>query len=402
MAKMRINFLVLLFLAQINVLAQNKVSNIDLSYRYQEKGGITGKILGIREDSVAVLLVKVDQSLDSLRRFKLTYSLANSLEDDISTKYKLSTLSTYFQYEDQASAYFGIRAKVRNFRYIILWLEDTTKYIRYPLIKDLNISRNVGEIAMYRLNFNAPIISSYLPVKTSVRLRPLDGTLRNLTVKYYDHNFLPAPPPMTRAEEGTEERFSADNQFETSTNDTIAFENPGLYYFELNGAKVGQSVIITDEQYPSTNSFDELVKNLRYLATEEEYEKMSTSFNKKELFDKFWLNNTKAEDRAKEAVRAYYKRVRRANELFTSYKEGWKTDRGMIYIVFGPPSRVFITDKSEMWIYEKSFELPRVSFTFARIDTAFTNVHYVLLRNAEYQNLWYRVVDLWRKGKKEY
>jgi outer membrane lipoprotein-sorting protein len=101
-------------------------------------------------------------------------------------------------------------------------------------------------------------------------------------------------------------------------------------------------------------------------------------------------------------VREYYKRVRRANQLFTSYKEGWKTDRGMIFIVFGPPSRVFVTDKSEMWIYEKSFELPRVSFTFARIDTAFTNEHYVLLRNAEYQNLWYRVVDLWRKGKKEY
>lgn len=399
---MRINFLVLLFLAQVSVLAQNKVSNIDLSYRYKDNGGITGKVLGIREDSVALLLVKIDQSLDSLRGYKLTYSLTNSLEEEVRTKYQLSTLSTYFQYEDQASSYFGIRANVRDFRYVILWLEDTAKFTRYPLIKNLDIDRRTGEIAMYRLNFNAPIISSYVPANTNVRLRPLDGTERSLLVKYYDHNFSPAPPPMMRSDEGSEERFAADNQFETTTSDTIKFEDPGLYYFELNGAKMGQSVIVTDEQYPSTSSFDELVKNLRYLATEEEYEKMATSFNKKELFDKFWLNNTKAEDRAKLAVREYYKRVRRANEFFTSYKEGWKTDRGMIYIVFGPPSRVFINDKSEMWIYEKSFELPRVSFTFAHIDTAFTDEHYVLLRNAEYQNLWYRVIDLWRKGKKEY
>ena len=37
----------------------------------------------------------------------------------------------------------------------------------------------------------------------------------------------------------------------------------------------------------------------------------------------------------------YYRRVRFANEEFTQYKDGWKTDRGMIYILFGPPNQVF-------------------------------------------------------------
>ncbi len=74
----------------------------------------------------------------------------------------------------------------------------------------------------------------------------------------------------------------------------------------------------------------------------------------------------------------------------------------MIFIVFGPPTFVFIRDNTEMWIYEKTFELPRLAFTFNRIDTAFTDKHYVLQRDAEYQNLWYRVVDLWRRGKKEF
>ena len=402
MAQMRFYFLMVFLLIQVQLLAQNKVSNIDLSYRYKGEGGLTGKILCSREDSTATLLVRVDKSLDSLRRYNLTYSLTNSLEEDIKSKYELAPVSNYFQYEDQSSSYFGLKLKVLNYRYIVLWFEDTSKYIRYPFIKDLQAQRNFGEVAMYRLRFNVPLINNYLPADTKVRLRPLDGTQRNLLVKYYDHNFLPSPPPMTRVEEGAQENFSADNQFAATTNDTLTFDEQGLYYFEMNGAKMGQSVIITDEQFPGTNSFDELVKNLRYLATDEEYEKMSTSFDKKELFDKFWLNNTKSEEKARAAVRAYFQRVRLSNELFTSYKEGWKTDRGMIYIIFGPPNRVFINDNSEMWIYEKSFELPRVSFTFSRIETAFTDEHYVLLRNAEYQNLWFRVVDLWRKGKKEY
>jgi hypothetical protein len=32
--------------------------------------------------------------------------------------------------------------------------------------------------------------------------------------------------------------------------------------------------------------------------------------------------------------------VRQANRLFTNYKEGWKTDTGMYYILYGRPSSV--------------------------------------------------------------
>lgn len=394
--------MVLLILGQVTTLAQTKVSNIDLSYRYREANDPSGKIMSTVEDSTATLLVRLDLALDSLRQYEISYSLANSLEETIATKYQLGLISSYFLYEDEASSYYGIKVKVMSYRYIILWLEDQAKYLKYPIIKDLQANRKAGEVAMYRLNFNAPIISNYIKVNSTVRLRPLDGSKRNLVVKYYDHNFNTALPPMARANDDNSESFLADDQFDLSTDDTIKFERKGLYYFELNGAQMGQSVVVTDEQYPGTNSFDELVRNLRYLTTEEEYEKMSTSFNKKELFDKFWLNNTKSEDRAREAVKEYFQRVRSANHLFTTYKEGWKTDRGMIYIIFGPPSRVFVNDESEMWIYEKTFELPRVSFTFNHIDTAFTEEHFVLRHDAEYQNLWYRVVDLWRKGKKEY
>ena len=129
---------------------------------------------------------------------------------------------------------------------------------------------------------------------------------------------------------------------------------------------------------------------------------MSSSFNKKELFDEFWLNNTKSEAKARRAIKEYFKRVKEANILFTSYKDGWKTDMGMIYIIYGPPPKVFVQDKGVMWIYNKTFELPHVTFFFNYMNTAFTDQHFVLERKAEYQNLWFRTVDLWRSGKKDF
>ena len=56
--------------------------------------------------------------------------------------------------------------------------------------------------------------------------------------------------------------------------------------------------------------------------------------------DKFWLENARNVDKGKSLVSAYYNRVEAANLFFSSYLEGWKTDRGIIYVVLGPPSQV--------------------------------------------------------------
>jgi hypothetical protein len=36
----------------------------------------------------------------------------------------------------------------------------------------------------------------------------------------------------------------------------------------------------------------------------------------------------------------YYRRIEFANTNFTSYIEGWRTDRGMVYITLGPPNDI--------------------------------------------------------------
>ncbi|CUS97606.1 GWxTD domain-containing protein [Candidatus Kryptonium thompsonii] len=50
----------------------------------------------------------------------------------------------------------------------------------------------------------------------------------------------------------------------------------------------------------------------------------------------------------------YYSRVKYANEHFGHYLEGWKTDMGMVYIIFGPPSSV---DRHPFDINAKPYEI---------------------------------------------
>jgi len=224
----------------------------------------------------------------------------------------------------------------------------------------------------------------------------------SIQADFYDFHFKPAMPPMSQTKDSVTSTFSIDKSFTLTSNDSLLLSETGLYYFHLGESQLGQSIIIRDKQYPKVSKLDKLVESLRYLATEEEYQKMSTSFNKKTLFDEFWLNNTKSEPKARRAIKEYYKRTKEANLLFTTFKEGWKTDMGMIYILFGSPSKVFVKDDGIIWVYSKTFELPRVSFFFRHMNTAFTDQHFVLERSPEYQNLWFRTVDLWRSGKKDF
>ncbi len=83
------------------------------------------------------------------------------------------------------------------------------------------------------------------------------------------------------------------------------------------------------------------IKQLRYVATQSEIEYIQLGISDDEKmtrFEAFWknLDPTPATDR-NEAFDEYYRRIYVANKNFKSYSEGWMTDKGMIFIIFGQP-----------------------------------------------------------------
>jgi GWxTD domain-containing protein len=126
---------------------------------------------------------------------------------------------------------------------------------------------------------------------------------------------------------------------------------------------------------------------------------MANSSNIKSAVDDFWLEMSGNSERAKELVRKYYSRVVGANKLFTSFKEGWKTDRGMILIIYGAPNLVYKTSNSESWIYGDGSSLLSMTFNFIKVINPFTDNDFELTRSPIYQNTWYSSVDSWRHGR---
>jgi hypothetical protein len=98
-------------------------------------------------------------------------------------------------------------------------------------------------------------------------------------------------------------------------------------------------------------------------------------------------------------IKEYYKRAETANEFFTSYKEGWKTDKGIIYIVYGKPHHIYSDDNSETWIYGDETNPLSLRFTFEKTANIISTNNYILIRSPTYQSSWYVAIERWRDGR---
>src|SRR5690606_38755361 len=109
------------------------------------------------------------------------------------------------------------------------------------------------------------------------------------------------------------------------------------------------------------------------------------------------LSITQDTERARILMRNYFRRVELANRYFSSYKEGWKTDRGMVFVVFGLPDEVYRFDDREVWEYKNNRVNER--FVFVRSASIFDPDNKVLVRQQKREQIWYEIVDLWRNAR---
>ena len=84
-----------------------------------------------------------------------------------------------------------------------------------------------------------------------------------------------------------------------------------------------------------------LNEDVAYIITDEErkaFKQMSTDEEREQFVEQFWLRRDPTPDTVEnEYKEEHYRRIAYANERFASGIPGWKTDRGRIYIMFGPP-----------------------------------------------------------------
>ena len=91
----------------------------------------------------------------------------------------------------------------------------------------------------------------------------------------------------------------------------------------------------------SVRDLDKAIAQLVYIASSSEISEMEDADSKDEkikLYIEFWKKKDPTPNTEENEVRdEYYRRVAYANENFSHYVEGWKSDRGMVFIILGPP-----------------------------------------------------------------
>jgi GWxTD domain-containing protein len=153
--------------------------------------------------------------------------------------------------------------------------------------------------------------------------------------------------------------------------------NSGAYTLRISAMKVSNSPDINNADIVavaersisflrtvsgySIADINKAVRQLRYVANGSEMdfiESATTQEDKLKRYVEFWkaLDPTPNTER-NEAYDEYLSRIEYSNKEFKSYSEGWQSDKGMVYVIYGKPLNIEKTSpmtegkKYERWTY---------------------------------------------------
>jgi len=247
---------------------------------------------------------------------------------------------------------------------------------------------------------NVPVFSPRVTGNSLFKIDYPDSRFDTIYVNYYGGE-LPLPRPSFSEGKNKELPAKPDSlwvlPFKKGLSYYLSYE--GVYVFKLDTTKAeGLTMFNFGKSYPKIQEIRQMIEPLAYLTTTPEYDALKKSTNQKLAVDNFWIQKAGSTDKARELIKVYYNRVFFSNFFFTSYKPGWKTDRGMIFIIYGPPQQVKVSPTQEKWVYFKNNFNTSVTFTFDYVSSAYTHNNYILERADNYDSYWRQAVDSWRKG----
>ncbi len=124
----------------------------------------------------------------------------------------------------------------------------------------------------------------------------------------------------------------------------------GDYKLEITdsaGSKVFTEKLFTNKMTGITVNAKDLklyIDQLIYIANGDELNKIRnapTNELKEKYFLEFWRSKDPSPNTSRnELMLEYYKRIRTANERYSHFIDGWKTDMGMVFIIYGEPSNI--------------------------------------------------------------
>jgi len=323
---------------------------------------------------------------------------------------KILDSGTYVLYDRAGGEYvrmksiysqFRLRALIGNTYYLEIEVFDwnkKTKYsqginiYKYNSFSDQNFLVTKNDTVVFKNNFLA---------NDQVIVRFSNPAISQVTVDCFFKEFGPAPPPFS-TKEPNELKYKPDSVFvmPLSTNQfMLTMPEKGFFHIKTDPKSYeGITLYTYDKTFPGVSNSDEMINCTRYLMSREEFENCKDAVDKKICIDNFWLTLGGSNERARELLKRYYGRVKEANKNYTNYTQGWKSDRGMVFIVFGPPANIYKSKKDEIWVYGNEANPNTLRFVYNKTENPFTDNDYIMERSQFYKENWYTAVEYWRQG----
>jgi len=255
------------------------------------------------------------------------------------------------------------------------------------------------------------IFDPVIRVNEYVNLVYSRGPVDSLFISYYKpFREVPDPPSMLLPEKTLD--YEPEKVVALSYSDTMPmmFPREGVYLCSV-GRKIkdGFTFFNLGASYPSMSAPEVMFEPLAYLVSPDEVAILKAAIKPKIALDDFWISCGGNVDKARELIRIYYTRVVYSNYYFTSFKEGWRSERGMIYIIYGPPDKVYKTSEGESWGYRKPVVKSSwggrykvrdayLFFNFKKRENLFSDNDYYLSRSETLVTYWAQAISSWRKG----
>ncbi len=345
---------------------------------------------------------KLDASLKNQARLELKYAIR-----DTKTREIVDTASFIYEIPKQKEADFitsvPLDLKAGNNYYISLLFIDKVKQSWKRVIANIpKENMLIGESFFIDKVYpeTEPLFVNYCHKKESVVCR--SDIFRNNpfhVLSFGTDSLIPKSAFDTKQSF----RFTGLASCDTTiySGDTIRLKNNGFYKITTDSLKPesGKELLLVDDYYPYVKTPEAMLKPLVYITNDSRFRTISKAENLKQEIEKFWIEKGKSVIAARELIRIYYNRVQTANQYFTSTREGWQTDRGMVYVLFGLPKHIYKMENQEEWVYLENHVNTSLIFRFTKDSLSLSNNDYSLIRDKRYETAWKRAVSSWKNGK---
>lgn len=304
--------------------------------------------------------------------------------------------------EKEIRGFFNIKQSYGTIHFLDLTVTDWNKKVKYTHTLKIN-KQNKAESENYLVLKNGVVQTQSHFLKGDVlKLEALSINDQALKVDVLKNDFEIALPPFSQAKPNTM-KYEPDTSFIVNMAQhqfTLSMPETGLIHIKNTNTQQyeGLTIFTYDETFPGVSNITEMILCTRYIMNRQEFDACKNSANQKQAIDNFWIEIGGSPERAKSLLKSYYGRVQTANRNYTSYHQGWKTDRGMIFIIFGVPTRVYKNKKGEMWVYGQESHQGALRFEFYKTENPFSDNDYILERSELYKEPWYAAVEYWRQG----